>query len=206
MIKVVSFDIGGTLLVGTEENASFSLKNLSEVVKLPYEDVRKAYKDVFQKSKGSFDELVESFCSILNISKSEELLEFFKNKFNITDNLKVSSENIDLLKKIKSMGYKIILFSNNCCLLPEIDKKVLNYVDGTFYSYELGFTKNDDEAYRIVEKELNCLPEEFLHIGDNLKSDYLKPKENGWNAILFGESKEDIQTIQKLDEVIKYLS
>lgn len=206
MIKVVSFDIGGTLLVSEEEKASFGLKQLSEVVNLDYEDVRKVYKNVFQKSKGNFDELVDTFCSLLNIQKTEELLDFFKNKFNSSSKITVKEENISLLKKIKSMGYKIILFSNNCCLIPEIDKEVLNCVDDVFYSYELGFTKNDDEAYKIIEKKLNCFPEEFLHIGDNLKSDYLKPKENGWNAIFFGEKKQDIESIQNLDDVLKYLT
>ena len=53
MIKVVSFDIGGTLLKN-EDNVSqsqYGLKELTKLLNLPYEKVREAYKDVFQKKK-----------------------------------------------------------------------------------------------------------------------------------------------------------
>lgn len=40
-IKIISFDIGGTLI--TEHNKN----NLSNLLKLPYENVRKVYKDIF---------------------------------------------------------------------------------------------------------------------------------------------------------------
>lgn len=49
MLKIISFDIGGTLL----KNEKISLKNysiaeLTKITGLPYETVRNAYKDVFQ--------------------------------------------------------------------------------------------------------------------------------------------------------------
>lgn len=46
-----------------------------------------------------------------------------------------------------------------------------------FYSYELGFTKDDKESYAFVLEKLNVKSEEILHIGNTLKSDYFKPFE-----------------------------
>ena len=41
MIKVISFDIGGTILVSKSIN-DYNLKVLTELTNLPYEEVRKA--------------------------------------------------------------------------------------------------------------------------------------------------------------------
>ena len=207
MIKVVSFDIGGTLLKENNDIANnYSIKELTKLLDLPYEKVRDTYKDVFQKQNGTFKELTDKFCKILNINKSDELITFFKNKFAISDG-KILPEDVELLKEIKRRGYKIILFSNNCCLIKSNLKKTLDgIVDDIFYSYDLGYTKSDKESYQIIENKLGCKPEEFLHIGDTLKSDYSKPIQYGWHAIYFGKSDDlSIKIITKLNEILEYL-
>ena len=66
MIKVISFDIGGTL-VFNEDSDEYNLKKLSSLTKREYDIVRKTYKDVFQKTKGSLTELENLFCQKLEI-------------------------------------------------------------------------------------------------------------------------------------------
>ena len=83
MIKVVSFDIGGTLLKN-EDNVSqsqYGLKELTKLLNLPYEKVREAYKDVFQKKKGNFNELINNFCNKLEIKSNKTIIDFFYNIF-----------------------------------------------------------------------------------------------------------------------------
>ena len=58
-------------------------------------------------------------------------------------------------------------------------KDLFNLVDDVFYSYELGFTNEDKESYAFVLEKLNVKSEKILHIGNTLKSDYLKSFENG---------------------------
>ena len=205
MIKVISFDIGGTLLIN-EKNDKYNLKSLASLVDLPYENVREVYKRVFQKSKGSFDELVNVFCNNLEIKVNDEINNFFYNKFNCNTG-SISQKKIDIIKKLKSMGYKIILFSNNCCLIKNnFDSDFFGLVDEFFYSFDLGYTKSDEESYSYIEKKMNVLPEEFLHIGDTLKSDYVNPIKNGWNALYFGEIDDNnIYNITSLDEIFDYL-
>lgn len=209
MIKVISFDIGGTLLCDNENSTikKYDLKSLALLVGLPYEVVRSAYKKVFQKNKGSFDDLVNMFCDILNIENSGKLQMFFYNKFNYTVG-KISEDNLNIIKKLKQIGYKVILFSNTCCLVKNnFEHEFLNNIDEVFYSYDLGYTKNDNESYKLVESKMGFLPEEFLHIGDTLKSDYINPIKNGWNALYYGENFDDnVTSITDLNEVFNYLS
>lgn len=207
MIKIISFDIGGTLLFNEEDGNNYNLKALTNLVGLPYEATRDAYKSVYQKTNGNFDELLNLFCQKLGINVTPALKDFFYQKFT-SSKAQISEKNRNLIKRLKSLGYKIIFFSNSCALIENhFDEEILALVDKIYYSYNLGYTKSDAEAYRIIEKEMNALPEEFLHIGDTLNSDYYKPLKNGWNAIYFGESEEkEIVSITDLDLIEKYLN
>lgn len=207
MIKVVSFDIGGTLLEESNDSSNnYNLKSLSELVNMPYDKVRDVYKNVYQKSKGTFDELLNRFCSNLEISNTCELNNFFKNKFSNNNLSTISKDKINLIKKLKDNKYKVILFSNSCCLLNnDAIKEIYDLVDNIFYSYDIGYTKDDKESYKYIEKILNVKPNEILHIGDTLKSDYLKPIENGWNALYYGNNIDDVKSINNLCELDNYL-
>ena len=208
MIKVVSFDIGGTLLEDSHDNPNnYNLKELAKIVNIPYENVRDVYKNVFQKSNGTLNELVGKFCNDLCISNTENLNNFFIGKFSVNNiNNTISNDKITLIRDLKENGYKVILFSNSCCLLNnDAIKEIYDLVDGVFYSYDIGYTKDDKESYQYVEKTLNVKPTEILHIGDTLKSDYLKPVENGWNALLYGVSDdESVNCISSLMELYDF--
>ena len=186
MIKVISFDIGGTLLENTEDNSTkYNLKELTKIANKPYDIVRSVYKNVFQKSKGTLKKLTKSFCSSLGIDITDDLTNFFIEKFacNSRHNV-ISSENINLINNLKRNGYKVILFSNSCCLLNnDAIKEIYELVDDVFYSFDIGYTKDENESYKYIENKMNIKPNEILHIGDTLKSDYIKPIENGWNAL-----------------------
>lgn len=203
MIKIISFDIGGTLLFNeSSTDKDYNLSSLASLVGLPYEETRDAYKKVYQKTNGTFEFLLNLFCQELNISATDELKDFFHHKFN-SETSKISEENLNLLRELKSAGYKIIFFSNSCSLIEnDFSEEVLSLVDKIYYSYNLGYTKSDSEAYRIIEKEMASLPDEFLHIGDTLKSDYYKPIANGWHAIYFGTApNDDVVSIDKLTDI-----
>ena len=211
MIKVISFDIGGTLLKneGLGSNNQYGLKELTKILNLPYENVRDAYKDVFQKTKGNFNELISKFCNRLGIKSNQTIIDFFHNKFFIESKKQVIlSDDVSLIKSLKSNGYKVILFSNSCCLLNnDAINEILDYVDNIFYSYDIGYTKDDEESYKYIEKVMKVKPNEILHIGDTLKSDYYMPKDHGWNVLYYGDcDKADVKSIEFLTDLINILS
>ena len=207
MYKVISFDIGGTL-IETKSNSDYNMNKLAELLSLPKEEVKNAYKNIFQKRKGTLLELTKEFCNLLNITLNDEIISFFKEKFSQKNNQIINNPSaIKVIKEIKNMGYKIILVSNSCCLFnTTLDKEIMENIDSVFYSYDLGYTKNDNQIYRLIEKELNCLPSEFLHIGDTLKSDYTNPIKNGWNAIYYSKEIENgVESITSLEEILHIL-
>lgn len=207
MIKVISFDIGGTILYNKSLN-NYTLKKLTELVNVDYKLVRLAYKDVFQKSIGTFNELVSKFCNKLNIEMSDDILNFFESKFSDENNISIMDENIiNIMSVLKSKGYKIILFSNSCVLIKNnFSDDFLKNIDEIFYSYDIGFTKDDELSYKYIENKMGCLGIEILHIGDTLKSDYFKPREFGWNALYYGMcDDENIEIIENLNEITDVL-
>ena len=204
MIKVISFDIGGTLLL-SENNKDYNLKSLANLVNVEYSKVRIAYKEIFQKKKANFEALEKLFCERLEIPLTIELHEFFINKFFSSETeVYINLEIANLIKKLKKQGYVIILFSNSCCLIEnKIDTNLLNNIDYIFYSYDLGYTKSDKESYRLIEKQLGYNSNQFLHIGDTYSSDYLKPKENGWEAFLYDNKEKKTENLEKIYSLIK---
>ena len=207
MYKVISFDIGGTL-IDTESNDKYNMSKLVDLVSLDREKVRYAYKNVFQKRKGTLLELVNLFCNILDIEINDNIVNFFKEKFSSDNNkIIINPMTLNVIKQIKNMGYKIILLSNSCCLFDtNLGDDIIKNVDEIFYSYDLGYTKNDDEIYKLVENKIGCMANEILHIGDTLSSDYRIPIKNGWNAIYYGKMVEDdVISISSLDEILDIL-
>ena len=50
-------------------------------------------------------------------------------------------------------------------------------------------------------------PNEILHIGDTLKSDYYMPKKYGWNVLYYGKCDEvDVKSIEFLTDLINILN
>lgn len=85
---------------------------------------------------------------------------------------------------------KHVVFTSDMYLPMDIIKKILEkngYVDEEkiYLSSDAGLTKGTGDLYRYVINDLGINPEEMVHIGDNYKSDYLKAKEIGINAIHF---------------------
>ena len=205
MIKIISFDIGGTLLINdnNDKNNNYGLKELTDLLNLPYENVRNSYKKIFQTKKGSLNELIDIFCKELGIKHNQKLNEFFYNKFNQSQRGTISLENILLINTLKNEGYRIILFSNSCCLLNnDAINDIVDCIDDIFYSYDIGYTKDDEESYKYIEEKLNVKPSEILHIGDTLKSDYYMPKRNGWNVLYYGKVDDtNINSISSLTDL-----
>lgn len=57
----------------------------------------------------------------------------------------------EVIINLYNTGYRIILFSNNCCLVDScVDEEINKYIEHIYYSYDMGYTKSDKEAYQII--------------------------------------------------------
>ena len=86
----------------------------------------------------------------------------------------------------KESGKKIIAISD-MYLEGNTLEKLLNKnnieVEKCFSSCNYGVTKSSGKLYKKVLEELNIKPNQIIHFGDSLKSDYIKAIQNGINAI-----------------------
>ena len=152
MIKVISFDIGGTLIENNEsfnEMQKYNLKNLTKLVNQPYEKVRETYKLVFQKSKGTFNSLVKKFCDELNVLECIYGMKETQLEYVVKENLKMDST----LRQIKEAKKLIVLEINNLYQNKDIAK--LKYL---YYEYK---KENIDDIDYIYEEIMHDLNKEF---------------------------------------------
>ena len=100
MIKVISFDVGGTLLKTTSDK-DYSLNALALLLDKPYYEIRKVYKNVFQKQYGDFNTLVSIFCQKIGVVMSEKVIDFFHKKFETSSNTIINPEAIDIIHMLR---------------------------------------------------------------------------------------------------------
>lgn len=82
---------------------------------------------------------------------------------------------------------KKIIAISDMYLESNILEKILNKnnieVEKCFSSCDYGVTKSSGKLYKKVLEELKIKPNQIIHIGDSLKSDYVKAIQNDINAI-----------------------
>lgn len=96
-----------------------------------------------------------------------------------------------LLYLLCSRGISVGVISNFDPRLHDILQSmgIANYFDFIITSYECGYSKPDGKIFKIALKRCAARPTaiESLHIGDDLKKDYVGARAAGWNAILVTE-------------------
>ena len=56
-------------------------------------------------------------------------------------------------------------------------------VERIFSSADRIVSKKSGRIFRLIERELTAAPEDFLHVGDNFLSDYVRARQAGWEAL-----------------------
>ena len=97
MIKAVSFDIGNTIYLASQNQTV--LNELSQILNLPLEQVKRTFRQIFNKNNGDLRELTEKFCKELKSNKFNEILFFFENLSKKSEKNKYYKKNKTKLKK-----------------------------------------------------------------------------------------------------------
>ena len=85
--------------------------------------------------------------------------------------------------------YNIILISNTGLTSPEAYIRwfkrieLFDKFDGLFFSNDLSIAKPSEKIFHLAFESINALPEEVLHIGDNLNTDVCGSKNVGAKTV-----------------------
>jgi len=196
-IRAVLLDFGGVI---ASEGFQFGVLNLSRRYGKDYDDM---YEIVSKKAmvgsgyvsgKGSEQEFWKIVAK--ELETDENLMEC---RSMILDNFIPRKEVIDTVLKFKN---KFIwgVFSDQTNWIYEIDEKYdfLKYFDYKFISYDLGYTKYNDEFYRIPYKELKLTAENILIVDDKQRV-LDKAKEFGYNTFRFDSIKGFLDFIKQIE-------
>lgn len=178
-MKYFVFDLGGVLSVPMVS------KKLYEQIKwkVSYEEFLDKFNNSEESIKVHKGEIsTKEFFEYLKKYMDDNItLEEFKNIY--VNNNKFFNDTIEIIKKLKNLGYKVYLLSN----LKEIDyEKFIKHFDVSifdelFLSFKLGMLKPNDDIYQHVINKLNTKPENIYFFDDN-KENVEGAIKNGINA------------------------
>jgi len=238
MIQAITFDLWNTLLtnkVYSDMRLSFftnfletrgiihSFKMVKEAFSLafnlpPRDLERIKYRHIYTMTR------ILKMLEILNI----ELSEFNKNliKQNFEDTMLIDppllKTGVKQTLKILSSDYKLGLISNTGASPGRIiikvleNYKILQYFQTTIFSDETGFYKPSPTMFETALKNLNCEPQNAIHVGDRLDTDIKGAKESNMVTIwindsfssrpIYSQPDFEIQQISDVIEIIKRLN
>ncbi|NOX71163.1 MAG: HAD family hydrolase [Candidatus Micrarchaeota archaeon] len=215
MIKVVSFDIDGTLI---DEKADFLIWNV-EIPKMYAKEkgigIKEAEKIVFSDYyRGGYIEKIDKWTDIrywfrrFGLSGWENLLDQMRNDIAVFDDVK---DTLGYLKR----KYTIIATTLNTedFLKMKLEATGLeNYFKMNFHSDSFSInkknlTKNDLSLFRKVLDTMKVSPHEMVHIGNDPLTDMSIPSSLGIECYLIDRIKEKkgknvIHSLTELKEIL----
>lgn len=84
---------------------------------------------------------------------------------------------------------KEVVIASDMYLSPDVvigilHKNKIKIPKHIYISSECQVTKRTGTMFRLIQKDFNCMSQDILHIGDNLKSDFLRPKLMGLSSYI----------------------
>ena len=229
MIKAITFDLWNTIFDNKFYSDfrlnCFTLFLQKKQIVYDFIDVKNSYKLAFYLPERNYEEnehiytkdRITKMVDILKIDLTESDKDFIKKEFEevmLTDppSLKIGVK--QTLEELSS-DYKIGLISNTGITPGRIISKVfqeyeiLKYFDRKIYSDEVGYYKPHKIIFKTALESLNCIPQDAIHIGDNLETDIKGAKDCNMYTIWFNESKypksEKIQPDYEIHEICEVL-
>lgn len=178
----ISFDIFDTLIKRNIDNptkVSMMLEKKNNIVGFSKERINSEINCWTNKNEKDFN-FMTIYKNIRNFSE-EQKKELMKQEIELEKNIcTVNLDMIDFYNYCKKNKKKIILISD--MYLPKnvieeiLNKNGIMYYEKIYISSEVGKTKSSGKLFDFVIKDLGIKPQKIIHIGDNLRGDYLMPK------------------------------
>ena len=197
--KAIIFDLFGTLVDSySVQGYNRLLTDMASALELPIEDFSKIWRDTtYERGIGIFkttEESIRHVCNILKTSVSDE---------KIRNCVQVRLENtrraltpkngaVDILKKLRELGYKIGLITNCSSEAPLLWKNTefFHLFDATIFSASAGLKKSDAQIYNLACEQLGVEPSECLYIGDGDSNELSGASQLGMDAVMIRDPNE----------------
>ena len=201
--KVVSFDIFDTLIkrdcykpveifsiIEDRLNKKYNTKTNFKEKRINAE--RKA---IILNSDKEIDitDIYKCFPKMVGISKDEMIMEEEQTELNLCQPNQFA---IPIYKYCMEKNKRIIIVSD-MYLKEKIIKKILykaniRTYEKIYLSSECGASKENGNIFKIIIKDMKVSPQDIIHIGDNLRRDYISPKRHGLRSALIGNHHNNI--------------
>jgi putative hydrolase of the HAD superfamily len=211
MIKVVSFDLDGTLIDWTFANS------------LWFEGISKRYAERWRLGQGeALREITRRYDGVGMERLEWYDINYWWKEFELggswrdlveqcQSNVRAYPEVHEVLEELHRR-FKIIVITNGARKLAEVEIEhagLRGYFDRMFSATsDFGLVKKTGEFYSDILKEIGASPTDVVHIGDNWVFDYLAPRDAGIRAFFLdrdGEQSGDF-VVRDLREFSRRLS
>lgn len=169
--------------------------------------------DLFNAEKNWWYVLVKDIFLDLGMFKDfdqyfDDLYDYFS-----SEAWEIYPDTLPALKKLKKMGYKVIITSNFDSRIYKVCEKlkITENIDSFTISSESGFSKPDKRIFYKSLEKVGSLPENSIHVGDNYKLDYLASLEVGMKSLLIVRDDNSINNIEatkinSLENIMEHLN
>ncbi len=200
MIKAICFDLDGVYFTH-ESFQKFKQELISLGIskkKVDYylhEDPMQKFKKGLIDEKSFWREAIKYWGIDINLGEIKRLLA----KSYLRDNSVV-----DIVKKVRSSGYKTCIVSNNFPTRINVLQNKFRFLDDfdvSIFSYDIGETKPSKEIYQALIKKLNIKPNEIV-ISDDQNENVKSASDLGINSFPFTNFKDFIDKLNELGVII----
>mgnify|MGYP003407683779 CR=1 FL=1 len=198
--KAIVFDYGGVIELAPPESPGL-FEGITALSGIPIHDFRTLYFERNHLNNIHDQSQKETLLSVVrDLAKEEAIVTQVAQFIDSFENGKVlNTELVDVIQKLRALGYPIALLSNYTSLLrKKLNKHTLeDLFDHIIISSEVGLQKPDPEIFRRTFQALEVNPEEAIFIDDSPKS-LSTAAEVGYHPIRFIDNHRLFQELHKL--------
>lgn len=207
MIKLIIFDLWNTLAYKDKNNNSVATIAKEFGLRLAHRKLVKIFENSLQTKKWKSEySAYRNLCRNFGIEESkvnvEELMRIRETR---EGKAKLYVYVIPMLKSLRKQGYKIGLISNTSLFSVKYIRKtkVLDYVDYSVFSFDVGFIKPELKAFREILRRAKVKANEAIMIGDKIGDDVVPPRKIGMNSLHFQGYSKLKKDFKKFGIIIK---
>jgi putative hydrolase of the HAD superfamily len=201
--KAIIFDLFGTLVDSySVQGYNRLLTDMASALELPDEDFSKLWTKLwrdttYERGTGIFkttEESIRYICNEIGVSVSDENIRKCEQIRLETTRKGLSPKNgaIDILKRLRRLGYKIGLITNCSAEVPLMWKNTefSHLFDVTIFSASVGMKKPEVKIYNLACEQLGIEPNKCLYFGDGDSNELSGASQFGMDAVMIRDPNE----------------